>query len=290
MNVQDPWRLNADLHCHSTISDGTLEPEAVVARAHAQGVELLSLTDHDELSGQLRAQAAADALGLAYVPGVEISVTWAGETIHVVGLGIDPLDADLVAGVARTRDGREERAKEMAEQLQAVGIEGSYEGALRYVGNPELISRTHFARHLVETGVCSDVGDVFQRFLSEGKPGFVPHRWAKLAQALGWILGAGGTPVLAHPGRYRLNDTALWALIEEFREAGGTGIEVVCGSHTRDQYGRFAGIAREFGLRASRGSDFHGPGESHVELGQLPPLPDAVVPVWYDWPVAGRRS
>ena len=290
MNAQDPWRLNADLHCHSTISDGTLEPEAVVARAHAQGVELLSLTDHDELSGQLRAQAAADALGLAYVPGVEISVTWAGETIHVVGLGIDPLDADLVAGVARTRDGREERAKEMAEQLQAVGIEGSYEGALRYVGNPELISRTHFARHLVETGVCSDVGDVFQRFLSEGKPGFVPHRWAKLAQALGWILGAGGTPVLAHPGRYRLNDTALWALIEEFREAGGTGIEVVCGSHTRDQYGRFAGIAREFGLRASRGSDFHGPGESHVELGQLPPLPDAVVPVWYDWPVAGRRS
>jgi len=234
VNVQDPWRLNADLHCHSTISDGTLEPEAVVARAHAQGVELLSLTDHDELSGQLRAQAAADALGLAYVPGVEISVTWAGETIHVVGLGIDPLDADLVAGVARTRDGREERAKEMAEQLQAVGIEGSYEGALRYVGNPELISRTHFARHLVETGVCSDVGDVFQRFLSEGKPGFVPHRWAKLAQALGWILGAGGTPVLAHPGRYRLNDTALWALIEEFREAGGTGIEVVCGSHTRD--------------------------------------------------------
>ncbi len=163
MNAQDPWRLNADLHCHSTISDGTLEPEAVVARAHAQGVELLSLTDHDELSGQLRARAAADALGLAYVPGVEISVTWAGETIHVVGLGIDPLDADLVAGVARTRDGREERAKEMAEQLQAVGIEGSYEGALRYVGNPELISRTHSARHLVETGVCSDVGDVFQR-------------------------------------------------------------------------------------------------------------------------------
>ncbi len=290
MKPQDPWRLNADLHCHSTISDGTLEPEDVVARAHAKGVELLSLTDHDELSGQARARAAADALGLAYVPGVEISVTWAGETIHVVGLGIDPLDADLVAGVARTRDGREERAKEMAEQLQAVGIEGSYEGALRYVGNPELISRTHFARHLVETGVCSDVGDVFQRFLSEGKPGFVPHRWAKLGQALGWILGAGGTPVLAHPGRYRLNDTALWALIEEFREAGGTGIEVVCGSHTRDQYGRFAGIAREFGLRASRGSDFHGPGESHVELGQLPPLPDSVVPVWYDWPVAGRRS
>ncbi len=288
MTPQDPWRLNADLHCHSTISDGTLAPADVVARAHANGVELLSLTDHDELSGQASAQAAADALGLRYVPGVEISVTWAGETIHVVGLGVNPVDAELVAGVARTRDGREERAREMAEQLQAIGIEGTYEGALRYVGNPELISRTHFARFLVESGRCSDVSDVFSRYLSEGKPGFVPHRWAKLSQALGWILGAGGTPVLAHPGRYRLTDTALWALIEEFREAGGSAIEVVCGSHTRDQYGRFAGLAREFGLRASRGSDFHGPGESHVELGQLPPLPDAVVPVWYDWPIAQR--
>ncbi len=286
MPSQDPWRLNADLHCHSTVSDGTLEPEAVVARAHANGVELLSLTDHDELSGQARAQAAAAALGLRYVPGVEISVTWAGETIHVVGLGVDPTDVELVAGVARTRDGREERAREMAEQLHAVGIEGAYEGALRYVGNPELISRTHFARYLVESGRCTDVGDVFSRYLIEGKPGFVPHRWARLSQALGWITAAGGTAVLAHPGRYRLNDTALWALVQEFREAGGTALEVVCGSHTRDQYGRFAAMSREFGLRASRGSDFHGPGESHVELGRLPPLPDSVVPVWYDWDTA----
>ncbi len=286
MNPQDPWRLNADLHCHSSISDGTLAPEAVVARAHEKGVQLLSLTDHDELAGQARAQAKARELGLPYVAGVEISITWAGETIHVVGLDVDPNNPELIDGVARTRDGREERAKEMAEQLRAVGIEGAYEGALRYVGNPELISRTHFARFLVETGVCADVSEVFQRYLSEGKPGFVPHRWARLGQALSWISIAGGVAVLAHPGRYRLDDTALWALISEFREAGGTGIEVVCGSHTRDQYARFAGLAREFGLRASRGSDFHGPGESHVELGQLPPLPDSVVPVWYDWALA----
>ena len=286
MNRRDPWRINADLHCHSSVSDGTLEPEALAARAHAQGVEIFSLTDHDELGGQARAARAAQALGMAYVPGVEISVTWAGETIHVVGLGVDPTDRSLLDGIARTRDGRESRAREMAESLAAAGIPGAFEGALRYVGNPELISRTHFARHLVESGQCSDVGEVFQRYLTEGKPGFVPHRWAKLPQAVGWITASGGTAVLAHPGRYRLSETALWALIEEFRESGGTAMEVVCGSHTRDQYGRFATLAREFGLRASRGSDFHDPVESRVELGSLPPLPDAVVPVWYDWPAA----
>lgn len=290
MILQDPWRLNADLHCHSTVSDGTLTPEAIVSRAHANGVELLSLTDHDELAGQARAQAAADAIGLAYVPGIEISVTWAGETLHVLGLGIDPTAPQLVAGVAQTREGRRERAHEMARQLAAAGIADAFEGALRHVGNPELISRTHFARHLVESGRCADVGEVFSRYLTEGKPGFVPHRWARLPHAVGWIRAAGGTAVLAHPGRYRLNDTALWALIEEFRESGGSAIEVVCGSHTRAQYGRFASLAREFGLRASRGSDFHGPGESRVELGQLPPLPDVVVPVWCDWAVARDAS
>ncbi len=283
---RDPWRLNADLHCHSSISDGTLAPEDVVARAHARGVQLLALTDHDELGGQARAAAAARSLGLAYVTGIEISVTWAGETVHVIGLGIDPGEPRLAAGISGVRSGRRARALEMAEQLRVAGIEGAWDGALRHVGNPDLVSRTHFARHLVESGVCADIGEVFQRYLVQGRPGYVPHRWARLSEAVGWIAGAGGTAVLAHPGRYRLNDTALWALIEEFREAGGTAIEVVCGSHTRDQYGRFARIAREFDLRASRGSDFHGPGESRVELGSLPDLPDAVVPVWADWPCA----
>jgi predicted metal-dependent phosphoesterase TrpH len=174
----------------------------------------------------------------------------------------------------------------MAAQLAAAGIDGAYEGALRHVRNPQLISRTHFARFLVEAGHCADLGEVFLRYLTEGRPGFVPHRWARLSDAVGWILGAGGTAVLAHPGRYRLDELALWALIQEFREAGGSAIEVVCGSHTRDQYARFAGIAREFDLRASRGSDFHGPGESRVELGALAPLPDTVIPVWADWPAA----
>jgi predicted metal-dependent phosphoesterase TrpH len=282
----DVLRLNADLHAHSRVSDGVLAPAEVARRAHARGVQLFALTDHDELGGLTEAGAAAAALGLAFVPGVEISVSWGGETIHVVGLRIDPGCAPLREGLARTRSGRDARAREMGEDLARAGIADAYQGALRFVGNPAMVGRTHFARYIVERGVCRDVAEVFQRYLSEGRPGFVAHRWAGLADAVQWIRAAGGVAVLAHPGRYRLGETALWALVGAFREAGGTAIEVVCGSHTRDQYRRFAQVAHEFGLRASRGSDFHGPDESRVELGSLPALPDALVPVWLDWPEA----
>lgn len=275
--------LNADLHCHSDRSDGTLGPAEVVRRAHANGVEMLALTDHDELDGLADAAAEARRLGLRFVPGVEISVSWAGETVHVLGLGIDPACAELVEGLARTRSGRDGRAREMAAQLAQAGIPGAYEGAARYVGNPELISRTHFARFLVERGYCRDIGDVFSRYLSEGHPGFVAHRWASLPEAVGWIRAAGGVAVLAHPGRYRLERTALRAMIEEFSALGGEGIEVVCGSHEPWQYEVFARHAREFSLKASRGSDFHGPQESRVDLGALPPLPADLVPVWSSW-------
>jgi predicted metal-dependent phosphoesterase TrpH len=283
-----PGGLNADLHCHSQVSDGTLAPEELARRAHANGVQLFSLTDHDELDGLGRARSAAGALGIVFIDGVEISVTWGGETIHVVGLRIDPANEALRAGLAATRDGRDARAREMSDSLARAGVPDAYAGALKYVANPAMVGRTHFARYIVERGLCRDVRDVFQRFLSEGKPGFVPHRWARLADAVGWIRDAGGIAALAHPGRYRLDDTALWSLIADFRAAGGEGIEVVCGSHTPEQYRRFAQIAHESGLRASRGSDFHGPGESRAELGALPPLPASLVPVWQDWPEAAR--
>lgn len=286
----DPLRLNADLHAHSRVSDGVLAPAEVVRRAHAHGVQLFALTDHDEVGGLAEAATAASALGLVFVPGVEVSVSWGGETIHVVGLRIDPGCRALCDGLARTRSGRDARAREMAEDLARAGIAGAYDGALRFVGNPAMVGRTHFARYIVELGVCRDVAEVFQRYLSEGKPGFVAHRWASLADAVDWIRGAGGIAVLAHPGRYRLDETALWALIAAFRDAGGEGIEVVSGSHTREQYRRFAQVAREFGLRASRGSDFHGPDESRVELGSLPPLPDTLAPVWLDWPEAALAA
>ncbi|WP_019702190.1 3',5'-nucleoside bisphosphate phosphatase [Paracidovorax oryzae] len=272
--------LNADLHCHSVVSDGTLTPEALAQRARANGVELWALTDHDEVGGQHRAMAAAAAQGMDYLTGVEISVTFIGTTVHIVGLGFDPDDAQLVQGLADTRGGRGQRAQEMAQQLAQVGIRDAYEGALRYVGNPELISRTHFARFLVETGVCRDTSEVFRRFLTEGKPGYVPHRWAALGDAVRWITQAGGMAVIAHPARYKFSATQEYALFSEFRQHGGQGVEVVTGSHTAAEYGTYAAMAQEFGLAASRGSDFHSPDESHTDLGTLPPLPGTLTPVW----------
>jgi predicted metal-dependent phosphoesterase TrpH len=278
-----PSTLNADLHCHSTVSDGTLSPRAVAERAHAGGVTMWSLTDHDELGGQAEARAAAEALGMHYVPGVEISVTWAGQTVHIVGLQIDPLSPELIDGLTDTRSGRARRARDIGDALAAIGIEGAYQGALRYVGNPDLISRTHFARWLVDEGRCATIGDVFSEYLSEGRPGYVGHRWARLEEAVTWIRAAGGIAVMAHPGRYNYTDTQHDALFDEFTQLGGGAVEVVTGSHTPDQYRRYAEVARRYGLLASRGSDFHGPGEGRVELGALPPLPPTVKPVWHDW-------
>jgi predicted metal-dependent phosphoesterase TrpH len=272
--------LNADLHSHSTISDGTLPPEALAGRAKANGVELWSLTDHDEVGGQQRALAAASALGLPYLSGVEISVTFAGTTVHIVGLGFDPGNAELLRGLERTRGGRGARAQEMGEQLARVGIHGAYEGALKYVGNPELISRTHFARFLVDSGVCKDTNEVFRKYLADGKPGFVPHRWAALGDAVHWIREAGGVAVIAHPARYDHGPTQEYALFSEFKAHGGQAVEVVCGSHSSSEYLKYAELALEFGLAASRGSDFHCPQESRVDLGELPLLEGRLTPVW----------
>ena len=273
-------QTNADLHSHSNISDGTLTPEALAARAHANGVDLWALTDHDELAGQARARDAALSLGMDYLTGTEISVSFAGETVHIVGLGFDANDAALNAGLAATRSGRRARALAMADGLAQVGISGAFEGALRYVSNPDLISRTHFARYLVESGVCPDTHSVFRRYLTEGHPGYVPHQWARLADAVRWIKEAGGIAVIAHPGRYRFSPTAEYALFTEFIAHGGQGVEVMTGSHSAAEHIRYADTAIEFGLLASRGSDFHSPGESRTELGSLPDLPGRLTPVW----------
>ena len=275
-----PSTLNADLHCHSTFSDGTLTPEQLAARASERGVQLWALTDHDEVSGLTQAQQAASNAGLAFLTGVEISVTFIETTVHIVGLGFDAGNAALQEGLARTRGGREQRAREMAAGLAQVGIAGAFEGALRYVGNPDLISRTHFARFLVDAKVCRDTNEVFRNYLVEGKPGFVPHRWARLHDAVRWIVDAGGMAVLAHPARYRLNATEEYVLFSEFKQHGGQGVEVVTGSHFPHEYGSYAEKAREFGLYASRGSDFHSPAESSTDFGALPPLPTGVTPVW----------
>ena len=271
---------NADLHCHSTVSDGTLSPEALAQRASANGVELWALTDHDEIEGQQRAADAAKAHGMRYLTGTEISVTFIGHTVHIVGLGFDANDQTLKNGLRQTRGGRKERAIEMSDGLAKVGIKGAFEGALKFVGNPELISRTHFARFLVESGVCRETNEVFRKYLTEGKPGFVPHRWASLKDAVSWITSAGGMAVIAHPARYKFTPNEEFALFTEFKALGGQGVEVVTGSHTVAEYATYAATAREFGLAASRGSDFHSPNESHTELGTLPFLPANLTRIW----------
>lgn len=271
--------MNADLHCHSTASDGALAPAQVVRRAAERGVSLLALTDHDQLGGLPEARAAAAACGIELVEGVEVSVTWRGITVHVVGLRVDPLDRALQAGLEHVRGGRRRRAQKIGEALAAAGIEGGFEGALALAENPAMVSRTHFARFLVQQGVAEDTRAVFKRFLVEGKPGYVPHQWCQLADALRWIRGAGGIAVLAHPGRYGLSAAAMGELLEEFKAGDGAAIETVTGSHSRGQYREFSELARHYGLAVSRGSDFHGPDEG-AELGSLPALEASLTPVW----------
>ena len=272
--------LNADLHCHSVVSDGTLTPEALAARAKTNGVELWALTDHDEIGGQARAAAAARDQGMRYLTGTEISVSFIGRTVHIVGLGFDADDDRMREGLARTRGGRGQRAHDMAAGLAKVGIKDAYAGALRFAGNHELISRTHFARFLVETGVCKETNEVFRKYLTEGKPGFVEHRWASLKDAVTWITEGGGVAVIAHPARYKFSANEEFALFTEFKNHGGQAVEVVTGSHSAAEYATYADAAREFGLAASRGSDFHSPDESHTDLGTLPLLPGGLTPVW----------
>jgi len=274
--------MNADLHCHSSISDGCLEPAALVRRAHGNGVDMLALTDHDELAGVKEAAREAAALGVKFVPGVEISVSFLDDTtIHVVGLGVDPDNPALERGLARVRGGREARAVRMAAEFEKIGIGGMLEGARRFARNPAMIGRAHFARHLVASGMMPDVNTVFAHYLVRGKPGFVSHAWASLAEAVGWIRGAGGVAVVAHPSRYhRLSTAGLDRLFDDFAALGGEALEVVAGAHTPEDMRRFATVARRRGLLASRGSDFHCEGESPVDVGRCNPLPPDLAPVW----------
>ena len=272
-----------DLHCHSTRSDGLLTPAEIVQRAAARGVDVLALTDHDEVAGLEEAQAAARDTALQFVCGSELSVSWEDVTLHVVALRIDPTHGGFLAGLESIRSGREGRGRRIADALEAAGIPGAWEGARRYVTSERLISRTHFARFLVDAGHARETKDVFSRFLSPGLPGYVEHAWATLPQAIGWIHAAGGDAVLAHPGRYKVTKSGLRRLLDDFRDAGGDAIEVVSPSHTSEQVDQFGALARVYGFRGSAGSDYHGPGESYVDLGDVPPLPSGVTPVWTNW-------
>ncbi len=276
-----------DLHSHSTASDGTLNPAALLERASAAGVDVLALTDHDTLAGIVEADAAACEAGLLLIPGVEISVSWRHMTLHVLGLNIRPAHQPLIDGLATLQEYRIWRAEEIARKLEKNGIAGALKGAQKHCkGN--ILSRTHFAHFLVEAGYADSVRDVFRRYLVRGKPGFVGGQWAPMEEALGWIIDAGGLPIIAHPARYGLTRTKLNRLVSEFQEAGGAGIEVVSGSHSRDETLHMAAVSRTHGLFASCGSDYHGPEKPWVELGRLRELPDGCTPIWQadSWPVA----
>ena len=265
-----------------------MSPTEVVARAAERGVKFLALTDHDDVSGLAEAAAEAARHGMQLINGVEISVSWRSHTLHIVGLNIDPAFAPLADGLKVIRSGRGARAQLMAQSLARSGIGGALEGAYRFATNPDIIGRTHFARFLVESCQCKDVRSVFKNYLVKGKPGYVPHQWAELADAINWIRGSGGVAVLAHPGRYTsgrkaMGQKTLRELLREFADLGGQGIEVVSGSHTPEQYAEFARYAKEFDLLASCGSDYHGPGESYRDLGRLPDFPLECRPVWQAW-------
>ncbi len=272
-----------DLHSHSTTSDGVLTPGMLVSRAHEKGVDVLALTDHDDMRGLVEARARAQTLGLEVVAGVEISTTWAGHTIHVLGLGVHPAHAGLQSLLQANRDGRTDRARHMAESLARQGIAGALEGAYAFAANPDLIGRTHFARFLVEDGHARNMQAVFKKYLIKGKPGFVAHEWACLADVVEQIRAAEGQAVLAHPGRYPFGGERMRQLLAEFRDLGGEGIEVVSGGHRADQVPVYGRLAVEFGLLASSGSDFHAPDEGGRELGRLMPLPPDCRPIWAGW-------
>jgi 3',5'-nucleoside bisphosphate phosphatase len=272
-----------DLHCHSTWSDGVLTPDALVRRAAERHVDVLALTDHDEVGGIAEARRTAQEVGIDLVPGVEVSVSYREETIHVLGFRVDPAKPEFVAALAGIRQGRDARARRISDSLAGAGIDGTYDEARGLAGNEELISRAHFARVLVGRGVVRDTHDCFRSYLVPGKPGYVPHAWPALGEAITWIRDAGGNAVLAHPGRYRFDETGMRELIGEFREAGGEGLEIVSSAHTPAQFTEYATYARVFGLKGSVGSDFHAPQESLLDLGAAPPLPNGVTPIWSDW-------
>ena len=271
-----------DLHAHSTASDGTLSPAELMQHAHAAGVNVMALTDHDTTAGIAEARDTATQLGMEFIPGVELSVTWDNRTVHIVGLGIDENSEPIQAGIKKLMDFRQWRAEEIGRRLEKAGYPDMCEKAKAY-SNGRLIGRVHFARALVAAGHADTVGAVFKKFLVGGKPGFVPGAWAELGDVVKWIREAGGRAIIAHPARYDMTRTKLRQLIADFKELGGEGFEVCSGSHSKDDVNTMAQHARDFDLLASAGSDFHGPENPWVNLGQLAPIPQGLKPVWHDW-------
>jgi predicted metal-dependent phosphoesterase TrpH len=271
-----------DLHTHSTASDGAHSPGELARLAAAAKITHLALSDHDCTDGLEEAHAAAQAAGLRLIPAVEISTLWQNKSVHIVGLNIDPANAALQQGLGSLKAMRLGRAEEMGRRLAKAGIMGAYEGASKLAGSG-MITRTHFALYIMETGLFSDMQSVFDHYLGTGKPGYVPTPWTGLEQAVGWVRGAGGVAVVAHPQRYKLTRSWLGRLLLEFKACGGQALEVVSGAGNLGDIQASAAAAKRYGLLASVGSDYHGPAQPWNRLGHLAPLPEDLVPVWRLW-------
>lgn len=271
-----------DLHTHTCHSDGTLTAGELLSRAQAGGVRVIAITDHDCTDSLAEAAPIAASLGMSLVPGAEISVTWRAQTLHIVGLRIDTDNIALQAGLTRLRQERDRRAHAIAAKLEKSGVRDALAGAARYASGA-VLSRTHFARFLVEGGHVRDMRAAFKEYLGAARPAYVAAQWASLEEAVGWINGAGGQAVIAHPARYRLSSGGMRRLLDEFKAVGGAAIEVISGSHGPEDQTRFAALAKRFDLAASAGSDYHGPEQAWIELGRLPSLPPGCVPVWERW-------
>ncbi len=270
-----------DLHTHTTASDGALTPTELVHLAHEHGVDVLAVTDHDTVAGCAEAMDASEK-NLNIVPGIEFSTTWAGRSIHIVGLNVDPENPELLSGVKEQQCTRDARAREIGRRLTRLGIDDPYPAVSQTAGDAA-IGRPHFAAHLVDKGVVKDTATAFRKYLGSGKLGDVKLGWAALADVIAWIHAASGVAVLAHPAKYKMTMTKLRLLAADFVAAGGDGIEVVCGQQTPDVTRRLADVARDLDLAASIGSDFHHPAQSWSRPGSCGLLPKDLRPVWESW-------
>ena len=274
--------MKIDLHNHSYYSDGVLSPSEIVLLAKEQGCDVFALTDHDTTNGLLEAQQKADEIGLQLVHGVEVSAMWSNMTVHIVGLGVDIDNEVLRQGLQRHQDFRQIRAEKMARGLGGAGVFNALE-KVNIVAKKGMITRTHFAQMLVQEGVCKDMRSVFKRFLTGKKPGGVGGKWAEFDEVIEWIHAAGGKAVLAHPLRYRMTNTKIKRLLSHLSGAGLDGVEVVTGSSSSDEITLVSQWAKEFGLLASIGSDYHGWPNQRVRIGHLQDMPNVNETIWKDW-------
>jgi predicted metal-dependent phosphoesterase TrpH len=272
--------MNVDLHCHTNLSDGSLPPEELLKLAIERKIDILAITDHDNIDCYSRISAPEGPLTL--ISGIEFSTTWKNIGIHIVGLNMDLSNPELLKGIEFQSIAREKRAILIDEKLHSLGFKDCLEGAKRYSSGQQ-VGRPHFAQYLVEIGAVTNIQQAFKRYLGAGKAGDIKQQWASLNDVISWIRGAGGVAVLAHPTKYKMTRTKLCLLLEDFIVLGGEAMEVISGTQTVSETQSMARLCKQYNLLASRGSDFHSPGQPWAALGMTNDLPDYCEPVWSQW-------